>query len=394
MWKKGIWVLIFMLNSLIARGLNLDVALFYGDELTSVKIEAASGKYRLKGDYELLGHYTPGTQFTLRAGGAQVKVYQEDSLRGTYQAVAFRGEAFMNSFHIDPVTSGPGKRTYDDDIKITVKDGFLQIINHVSLEHYIAGVVQSEVGGSSENVEFYQVQAIICRTYALNNHRKHIEEGFNLCDNVHCQSYKGRASNSDILMAVARTSGEVIVDEKKQMISASFHSNCGGQTMNSEDVWSISTSYLKSIRDTFCKDMPHARWIRKMPRKKWLNYLRENYNYDTQKPGALDSVLAFNQKNRKQYLVSDIPLEKIRDDLGLRSTFFEITTESDSVVFHGRGYGHGVGMCQEGAIKMAQLDYTYHDIIHFYYQNVQIVNYHKLPYLIEEFKETSSKSAF
>lgn len=385
---------VVMLFTLSASALHLDVAIFYQQEVTAVSLESASGKYRLKGDYDHLGYYSPGTKLRIQAEKDQVRVHLGDSLLGLFRAIAFRGEGFMNSFRIKPLNLNMPTRVYDDDIKITASGGFLKLINHVGLEHYVAGVVQSEGGGSSKDVEFYQVQAITCRTYALNNHRKHLEEGFNLCDDVHCQAYKGKCVNSDILLATMRTSGEVIIDDSKRMISASFHSNCGGQTINSENVWSIATPYLKSIRDTFCCDMPHARWAHRMEKEKWLAYLQQKFSYDITKPGALDSVLAFKQANRRVYLAGDIPLKRIRYDLKLRSTFFSIHVEDNQVVFTGKGFGHGVGMCQEGAIKMAHLGYSYADIIHFYYRNVRIVNYHELPYLLEEFREQSQKTAF
>ncbi|MFO8053984.1 MAG: SpoIID/LytB domain-containing protein [Bacteroidales bacterium] len=377
------------LLSLSVSAINLDIALFYQDDITTAEVEITSGTYRIKGDYDHLGKYTSGTLIRLSADNEQVVVTVADSVMGKYRAVAFRGERYMNNFRINPVRASLEERFYDDDLKITAQNGYLRMINQVGLEKYIAGVVQSEGGGSSKNIDYYQVQAITCRTFALNNVKKHKEEGFHMCDGVHCQVYKGRAVNSDILMAVMRTSGEVIVDENNQMILAAFHSNCGGQTNNSEDVWSIPLSYLKSVSDTFCVHMPNARWKFRISRKRWLDYLAETHHYDRDDAGALDSVLMFRQDERKKYLIKDIRLRAIRDDLGLASAFFDIQVEQDSVVFTGKGYGHGVGLCQEGAMKMAQSGYSYDEIIRYYYYNVRIVNYHELPYLLEEFRKDS-----
>lgn len=387
------WMLVFALAKPVLA-VNLDIALFYKDNITSVIIESSSGKYRLKGDYDHLGKYNPNQKVLLEADNDKVIVKKGDSIVGKYRAIAFRGENFLNSFRIYSGLKSIKPRIYNDDLKVSANNGFLRIINHVGLERYVAGVVQSEGGGSSKDVEFYQVQAITCRTYALNNHKKHLDEGFNLCDDVHCQVYKGKAVNSDILLATMRTSGEVIIDQSKKMISASFHSNCGGHTVNSEDVWRISTPYLKAVRDTFCHQMPHAKWKYNMPKTKWLEYLQKKYNYDLSQKGALDSILLFKQEKRKKFLAGKIPLKKIRNDLGLKSTFFAIRVKNDQVIFVGKGFGHGVGLCQEGAINMAHLGYSYRDIIHYYYRNVQIVNYHKLPYLLEELVKESAKTPF
>ena len=164
--------------------------------------------------------------------------------------------------------------------------------------------------------------------------------------------------------------------------------------MNSEDVWSIPTPYLKSVKDTFCRHMPNATWTYSMPKSKWLKYLQKKYDYDISKPGALDSVLIFEQNERKRFLAPNIPLKTIRYDLNLKSAFFDIHVKNNTMVFKGRGYGHGVGLCQEGAINMAHLGYSYRDIIHYYYRNVQIVNYHKLPYLLDELLGDSDKTPF
>ncbi len=67
-----------------------------------------------------------------------------------------------------------------------------------------------------------------------------------------------------------------------------------------------------------------------------------------------------------------LPLQKIRDDLDLRSTFFSVRVEGDSVILDGKGYGHGVGLCQEGAMAMAEKGFDYRQIIYFYFEGVII----------------------
>ncbi len=381
---KKVLSLFFLLITISGYTIEMHIRVFSRDLVTAAQLEVASGRYRIKGDFDHLGVYSPGAQITLRANNNQVAVFIGDSAAGTYHAIAFRGEGFVNNFRINPVEKEVLPRNYDDDLDIRAQDGQLVVINRVELEKYVAGVVQSEGGGSSKNLEYFQVQAVSCRTYALNNHRRHHEEGYHLCDDVHCQVYKGRAVNSNILMAARRTAGEVIVDTNNRMIAAAFHSNCGGETHNSEDVWSIPTPYLKERMDSFCINMPNAQWKYSIGRKQWFDYLKDNHGYDLQQPGALDPVLAFKQNHRKKYLVNNIRLRTIREDLDLRSTYFSITEKQDSVIFNGKGFGHGVGLCQEGAIHMAENGYTYHQIIHHYYYNVKVVNFMELKSVVDE----------
>jgi stage II sporulation protein D len=104
----------------------------------------------------------------------------------------------------------------------------------------------------------------------------------------------------------------------------------------------------------------------------WTGYLRKSgYN------GNVDdaSLLNFSQITRLNFYKAgsfSIPFRQIRSDLNLRSTFFSIAVEGDSVILTGRGYGHGVGLCQEGAMVMAAKGFSYRQIIGFYYKNVRI----------------------
>ena len=114
---------------------------------------------------------------------------------------------------------------------------------------------------------------MISRTYALANKRRHETEGYHLCDKVHCQVYHHKTENPDIIESAYLTSGYVITDADIQLVTAAFHSNCGGYTQNSEDVWSSSRSYLVGKKDTFCLEMPHAHWEKKISSLDWKKYL-------------------------------------------------------------------------------------------------------------------------
>jgi len=163
------------------------------------------------------------------------------------------------------------------------------------------------------------------------------------------------------------------------MIAAAFHTNSGGQTINSEDVWKIPTSYLKSVVDTFSLSMPYAQWEKKLQKKQWLDYLSKKYKYPINNPEKVKKATNFTQNERQVFFTdSTIRLSLIRNDLGLKSTFFSVIDQGDTVLFKGKGYGHGVGISQQGAIRMAQLGYTFKDIIQFYYKDVEILNYEQL----------------
>lgn len=279
------------------------------------------------------------------------------------------------------------ERSYKGHLKIQATQGYLKLINTLELDDYVCGVVNAEVG-KGRHPEFYKAQTLIVRTYALSHLYKHITEGFNLCDEVHCQVYYGMCLASSILDAVKSTHNLVIVDNDLNLIVAAFHSNSGGQTVNSEDIWGNKKEYLRSVKDTFSIGMPSYKWHKKIPLNDWINYLKK-YKYPVKDSNALNYALNFKQSHRAIYLQYNdikIPLKNIREELKLMSTFFDIqlNNNKDSVIFYGKGFGHGVGLSQEGAMRMAKLGLNFKQIINFYYQNVLLIDLKKLNFFKEE----------
>jgi stage II sporulation protein D len=261
------------------------------------------------------------------------------------------------------------------------------LINKVEIEKYIGGVVESE-SGTRTSLEYYKLQSILCRTYLLAHITRHTPEGFQVCDDVHCQAYLSRTTDADVKKGVAETKGLVVVDNDLNLITAAFHSNCGGQTVASQDVWAMSTSYLKSVKDTFCLHQTHAHWKRNIPLEDWRAYLQLKHKYPVDDSLKLNDATSFSQPNGRSVYFTDnelkIPLKTIRADFQLKSTYFSIDQQGESIYFNGRGYGHGVGLCQEGAMHMADLKKSYKEILNFYYQNVHLVDLSALSYFRQE----------
>lgn len=288
-------------------------------------------------------------------------------------------------FRLKPDGQGNG-REYPGRLEATVSGGQLMLVNRVPIEDYVAGVVSAEAG-KDHHQEYYKLQSVSSRTYALTNQRKHLPDGFELCDGVHCQVYHGRNRNDSIALAVEATRGLVIVDPDIKLIHATFHSNCGGETMNAEDLWSKQEPYLRAVRDTFCLAAPHASWERTMSRREWLGYLDRRFGFAATDSLQLLAVLRYEPQCRDLYLGNTwplLPLKSVREDLKLRSTFFSVTTEGDHVRLRGRGFGHAVGLCQEGAMAMARAGRSYTDILHHYYANVHLVDLSTIDFFRDE----------
>lgn len=269
--------------------------------------------------------------------------------------------------------AGSVQHLYAGDLHCLNYPGSFLLINICGTETYIAGVVQAE-GGRGKHEEYIKTQAVIVRTYLFRYFDKHIADRFNMCDDIHCQVYKGLSGDTVIISAVNETRGQVITGSDSVLIISAFHSNCGGETVPAEDVWLTPQPWLKKVTDPFCTSSRNSKWQKSISLNEWLGYLkRMGYNADENNASSFN----FSQLTRMvDYTTADfsLPLKQIRADLGLRSTFFSVSAEGDSVIFRGRGYGHGVGLCQEGAMVMAEKGFNYRQIIDFYYSGVWITD--------------------
>ncbi|MEN9948114.1 MAG: hypothetical protein RL106_937 [Bacteroidota bacterium] len=265
------------------------------------------------------------------------------------------------------------KLKYGENIEIKIVNNQLQMVNVMTIDTYISGVVEAE-GGPNHDLEYYKAQAVISRTYALSQYYKHIDDGYNLCDQTHCQVFNGLPKHEHIMVnAAEQTKSLVIVDENANLITAAFHSNCGGRTNNSEHVWSRPLSYCVAREDTFCIKMPNSNWEKRIPIQDWKRYLEAK-----KIPVSDTAQMGYFPTEKEMYYKeggSKVLLVDMRKDLKLKSTYFSAHQDGNDMVLIGQGFGHGVGLCQEGSIRMAQLGYGFEDIIHFYYTNVKIIPY-------------------
>lgn len=343
----------------------------------------SDGSYNLQADGEKSVSFEQGTQLEIKVQGGRAVIYKDGKSLGSYSNIVLNRSSWGSEFKLKPTVPNQKQRIYQDNLLVKVRKGKLLLINEVAMENYVAGVVESEAG-SGRTSEFYKAQAIISRTYALANKSRHQVMGFHLCDQVHCQVYHGKARYDEkISQAATDTRKHVIVDHNIQMITAAFHSNCGGHTINAEHVWSKPLPYLVGKPDTFCLTMSQSHWEKEIEKQRWLDYL-ENQGFALDSLGMASALGYFPSKKQEYFDDSlDIHVAQIRQDMGLRSAWFTVHEDHGQVMFTGRGFGHGVGLCQEGAIRMGQLGYSYSDILHHYYTDVHVVDLNYLEFFRE-----------
>jgi len=353
---------------------KISVSIFNELSLNTILITPTQGSYKLitgNGEIQLRTDQI----IYLSKVGDSILVRDASFNLGTWSRVSIVGQTENDAIRIKPILPSFPARLYDDNLSFYIEFNRVMAINIVDREKYIASVVETEAGPNKAK-EFYKAQSLIARTFALAHLDKHKGEGFNLCDGTHCEAYKGRIGlDKNIYTSTLATAGQVIVDTTMQFITAAFHSNCGGFTANSQDVWLTPKAYLVSVEDKHCRSSRNANWEVRIPLGKWKKFLQTK-GVDTT---AITDVKLYDFKTEVRPLYypianQKIPMIEIRSHFSLRSAFFSVVAVKNAIRIVGRGYGHGVGLCQEGAMQMASRGWKYDKIINYYYKNVKIVN--------------------
>lgn len=367
-----IWLIGLLGTSGIAAS-EIRIGLFYGEQVQSAVFSVVQGNYILLGDDRQVALLNEGTIIHLDYGDGTVVVNDTARLVGTFRNIEFRGMSTENVFLVKPVYPELDARESDDDLIISTYGESLRVINRLDLEKYIAGTIEAE-GGVNEDIEYYKAQAVLARTYAVRNFDRHAPEGFNLCDGQHCQAFHGKSRwNDEIYEATGATSNQILTGPDNQPATTAYHANCGGVTSSASIAWNEDLPYLFPVNDPFCLEADNAHWSKVFPLAEWSQYLL--------KRGVLSPVLPDNltvEPARLKYFVFGdrrILLSDIRQDLQLRSAFLTLARQGNNIVIEGRGYGHGVGLCQDGAMQMAKLGYVYVDILMFYFRDLQLSEY-------------------
>jgi stage II sporulation protein D len=322
---------------------------------------------------------------------------------------------------------------YRDFITFNTYEGQLIVINYVELNHYLYGVVAREMSFTWP-LEALKAQAVAARNYAMVNKNKHGSIGYDLCDTQDCQVYGGyRWEHEKTNRAVDETENKIIKYNDKPIV-AYYHSSSGGHTEDSENIWSGYVPYLRGVKDEFSLGSPNDNWQTAIEKEKVEEKLKEN-GVDVGEVISI-KPLSYSEHGRVLELmvkgtegIEILKKEKVRLIFGtsnIKSTWFKVKSDADVYVisgyglsavksnlseltvingegievtsrdynrrykitngaqyntvpvaptvyvFDGRGWGHGLGMSQWGAKKMAELGYTYKEILEYYYTGTKV----------------------
>jgi stage II sporulation protein D len=273
------------------------------------------------------------------------------------------------------------KRRYRDVLEVIASGDSgnqVKVIHPLSLEKYLIGIVASEAPRSFHS-QALKAQAIAARTYALSQMLARENSDFHVKATVLDQVYAGLDNQHvEAEQAVKNTEGQVITFGAKPII-AYFHSQCGGHTEDIADVWGSKKSFLVGSNCP-CEQKKKSDWLYRASRKEvsgllypllgqsltGLSVVSRSHN------GRVKMLLLKGQGGKKMTISG----EKLRATIGyfkIKSTLIsDIEFGAHNVVIKGRGFGHGVGMCQWGANALATAGHDAEEIIRNYFKGTEI----------------------
>ena len=292
-------------------------------------------------------------------------VFYPDKMDETYTVESVDSTLFLN---------GKGYRGKFD---LHCVLGKIHVVNVVNIEEYLYSVVPSEMP-SSWNIEALKAQAVASRTYTyyylLRDDSKKI---YDVDATTSFQVYRGIASEADSSTEAVKATSGIIMTYNHEPVLAYFHSTSGGRTADDRYVWKgADLPYLQGVKCTYSKNSPHYKWELKLTVTEIETALKRKYSMTGRIKG-----LSFKKCDGRVYEVvithengtvtmSGNDFRLMVSPVKLKSTFFNSKRRGGALYISGRGWGHGVGMCQWGAKGRAESGQKYRKILSVYYRGI------------------------
>jgi stage II sporulation protein D len=383
----------------IASGRIVRIALSSG--VPAVEI-AATGDWRLVDqDGGVLLRMTSADVWRMEARGASVHAVRDGIVTperaGSLIARAEQASDFMTV---------NGKR-YRGEIVLTARDDGLLVANRLHVEDYLRGVVPLEIGRRIAGEEAaVAAQAVAARSYAYVRMMGGEARPYDLVATVQDQVYGGADGETPIADAAVWATRGLVITYGGRPVNAPYHSTCGGSTAEVSEVWyrSRNEPYLRRVSDRvagsdrfYCDPSPRFRWTKTLERavltsalERYLaQYVRvpggrvgspRGLEVDGKTPSGRVAALAV-RTDRGRFLLrgNDVRfVMRVPNGEILNSTYFSVRTERNAAgqlaraTFEGGGYGHGIGLCQWGAIGRARAGHDFRSILSTYYPGTSL----------------------
>ena len=339
----------------------------------------------------------PGERWLLEREGAGIRAMREDS-----RPVSARERTVIARPADADGAIGVKGRRYRGDVVITATSEGLTVVNRVNMDDYLQGVVPLEIGTSAAaDAAAVEAQVVSARSYAV-THLGSSGRLFDMRATVADQVYGGAGAESGVgNLAVRATTGLVLL-YGGQVVNAPYFSTCGGSTAEPQDVWRTGAEpYLRRVSDQvpgsthfYCEGAPKYRWTRVFSRDelresigRYVRSLPGGGSVSTVRsvtvsdvtPAGRVSTLTVESDRRAVILRGNEIRSALRLPSGeiLYSTYFSVDAvvgrgEVELLTLRGGGNGHGVGMCQAGAIGRARAGQDFRTILRTYYPGTTV----------------------
>jgi SpoIID/LytB domain protein len=387
--------------------------------LTADRVE-----FILNGPYRCAGKTVEGQM------EAVLKEGKVECCSRTAKTVRFEAAGEDSFFTLKDVTIGVNfhwerreNQSFKGNLILLAKPEGIIVINDIGIEDYLTCVISSEMSAEAP-LEFLKAHAVISRSWLLaqiggkkkatgegkkdtpkelitwQDHEDH--EFFDVCADDHCQRYQGitKVSTASAREAIEATWGEVLAYGGK-ICDARFSKCCGGKTEVFSTCWEdVDVPYLKSFKDKFCDTEDAAilanilpnfdqetkdfyRWEVKYTFAELSSIVRERTGLNYGKivdlrpiergPSGRIKKLKIVGSRKSRIIGKELEIRRTLSRSHIYSSAFEVEKTPEGFILHGKGWGHGVGLCQIGAAVMGHLGYLYKDILLYYYRGADIV---------------------
>jgi stage II sporulation protein D len=303
-------------------------------------------------------------------------------LGGAGQPIRFQSGApiktfkFQGNLRVQP-DDAPGITAAGDWTIVPRRDG-LRVLLTLPSEDYVAAALRGEAA-PDEPMASLKAMAVAIRTFALLNAGRHQSEGFDLCDSTHCQALRWDRTRPEIQEAVRETAGETLWSGQERL-HVYYTQHCGGMSEAASSVWPGEQGGDKPHPDPYCLRRSPAQWHARISLQQ-LSTIFHSQGWQMPSPINSIQVIRKTATGRAELLqvTGNGPHAQLSASsfrfavdraLGwnqLRSDWYSIVVSGEALEIQGRGYGHGVGLCQAGAYEMAKEGRTESEILHFYF---------------------------
>ena len=404
--------------------------------LTVGLLSAEAIRFKLNGNYTAKGATLTGEQeVTLEGGGVRWnnQVYRQLTFVPESEDASFTLEdvTIGKDFHWERHEA----QTFLGILRLVVEEDQILCINELPIEQYLCSVISSEMSPNC-SLEFLKASAVISRSWLyaqMQKRQAHAQGGhgffaftktdtelirwtdreehtaYDVCADDHCQRYQGitRQTSPDVEAAVNATRGQILT-YNGEVCDARFSKCCGGHTEAFESCWEDKHyPYLESVEDPFCntsdpqiirqvlndydqETTDFYRWTVTLTQDQAQRYISSHLKMDDlgdildlvpveRGPGERIIKLQIVGSRRSFAIGKELEIRCALSDSHLKSSAFTVERQDISAsgvparfILHGKGWGHGVGLCQIGAAVMGEQGYTYDQILKHYYKNAEI----------------------